>query len=737
MAFIGRSVRRFEDARFLTGQGRYVADIAAPGALHMAVLRSPHAHARIAAMDASAAGAFVLTAASLAEAGIGQLPCTAQIGVPIAKAERPVLAGGMVRHVGEPVAFVFAETAEAARDAAERIVVEYDILPANADALAAFTAPAIHQQAPENRAFLWHKGDLPAVEAGFAAAAFTTRLAITNQRVTCAPIEPRAAIAHPDGTLVCNGQAVHGMRRQIAQCMGLGEGDLHLITPDVGGGFGVKNVPFPEHIGLLHAARILGRPTRWVGEQSEEFSGSAHGRGMHSQAAIALDGEGRILALRVDGVSEMGAYLSPHGPSCATNAAGTAYGGGYAIPAIHVRMQGAYTNTAPLEAYRGAGKPEANHIIEMLLEAAAREHGFDAGALRAKNLVDAHPHTTAMGMTIADGQFPANLAAAEALADREGFTARRAASAAAGKLRGLGLACFMETARGAFGEWAAVRMDAEGRVELALGSHSNGQGHETSFCQIAADHLGLPMEAFSYVQGDTSRVAKGNGHGGARSLHQGGRAMVEAMDALIEKARPLAARLLQAESVVFEAGRFLAPSGATVALTALGPLEAEAEHDSALCTFPHGAQIAEVEIDPETGETSLTRYIACDDYGTLVNPMLTIGQVQGGLAQGIGQALMERIAYDPEGQLISATFMDYTMPRAADLPDLEVHLQPGCPASVNPLGVKGVGQAGAIAAPQVVMAAILDALAPRGVAWIDMPAQPQAVWQALARAASS
>jgi carbon-monoxide dehydrogenase large subunit len=737
MAFIGRSVRRFEDARFLTGQGRYVADMPAEGALHMAVLRSPHAHARIVAIDTAAAGGFVLTAAELAQAGIGHLPCPAQIGVPLAKAERPVLAGRVVRHVGEPVAFVFAETPEGARDVADRIVVDYDPLPANADPLAAFTAATLHPQAPENRAFLWQKGNAPAVEEAFATAAFTTRLAITNQRITCAPIEPRAAIAFPDGRLICNGQAVHGMRRQIAQCMGLAEEDLHLIVPDVGGGFGVKNVPFPEHVGLLHAARLLGRPTRWAGEQSEEFAGSAHGRGMHSQAALALDGEGRVLALCIDGVSEMGAYLSPNGPSCATNAAGTAYGGGYAIPAVHVRMQGAYTNTAPLEAYRGAGKPEANHIIEMLLEAAAREHGFDAGALRAKNLVASHPHTTAMGMSIADGQFPANLAAAEALADRPAFARRRAESAARGKLRGLGLACFMETARGAFGEWAAVRMDAQGRVELALGSHSNGQGHETSFCQIAADHLGLPMEAFSYVQGDTSRVLKGNGHGGARSLHQGGRAMVEAMDALIEKARPLAARLLQAESVVFEAGHFRAPSGATVALTALGPLEAEAEHDSALCTFPHGAQIAEVEIDPDTGETTLTRYIACDDYGTLVNPMLTIGQVQGGLAQGIGQALMERIVYDGDAQLISATFMDYTMPRAGDLPDLDVHLQPGNPASVNPLGVKGAGQAGAIAAPQVVMAAVLDALAPRGIAWIDMPVLPEVVWRRLRAAASS
>ena len=331
------------------------------------------------------------------------------------------------------------------------------------------------------------------------------------------------------------------MRRQIADCMGVAEASLHLVVPDVGGGFGVKNVPFAEHVGLLLAARLLGRPVRWVAEQADDFAASCHGRGLHSQAALALDGEGRFLALQVDALAEMGAYLSAGGPACATNSPGTAFGGGYDIAAIHARVRGVYSNIAPCEAYRGAGKPEANHLTEMLIEAAARQHGFDPGALRARNLIDAHPHVTAMGMTIADGQFPANLAAAEALADRAGFAARRAEARARGKLRGLGLACFMETARGGFGEWARVRLGADGRVELALGTHSNGQGHETCFPQIAADHLGLPLEAFTHVQGDTARIAWGQGHGGARSLHQGGRALVEAMDGLLEKA-PAAGR---------------------------------------------------------------------------------------------------------------------------------------------------------------------------------------------------
>ncbi len=726
MEWTGQPLRRFEDQRFLTGTGRYVADVQVPGALWLAVVRSPHAHARIGRIVAPA-GAVFYTAADFPR----PLPCPANIGVPLALVERPVLAAGVAHHVGQPVAFVVADSPAAARDAAEAIEVEYDALPAVSDAHTALGAgaPPLHAAAPGNLAFNWQKGDAAATDAAFARAAHVTRRAIANQRVTAAPIEPRAAIAWPNGHLLCNGMNAHAMRRQIAQCLDVPPETLRVEVPDVGGGFGVKNVPFPEHIGLLHAARALGRPVRWMAEQSEEFAASCHGRGMHVEASLALDGEGRMLAMRVDGVAEMGAYLAPNGPACPTNAAGTAFGGGYAIPAMHVRMRGAYANTAPIEAYRGAGKPEANFIIETLIEAAAREHGFDAGLLRARNLVDAHPHRTAMGMEIADGDFPRNLAAAEVAADRQGFATRRAASEARRKRRGLGVTCFMETARGAFGEWARVSVLEGGRVELALGTHSNGQGHETSFAQIAADRLGLPPEVFDLVQGDTARTEKGNGHGGARSLHQGGRALVEAIAALLGAARTEAARLLQADpgALRYEAGRFVAPGGAAVALTAM-PLSASAEHDSALCTFPHGGHVAEVELDPETGEITLLRYIACDDYGTLVNPLLTEGQVQGGVAQGIGQALCERIAYDDGGQLLSATFMDYTLPRAADLPALEVQLLEGCPASVNPLGVKGVGQAGAIAAPQAVMAAVMDALGGRAVA---MPATPETVWRAL------
>ncbi|MDW8313600.1 MAG: xanthine dehydrogenase family protein molybdopterin-binding subunit [Rhodovarius sp.] len=734
MSWIGAPLRRFEDRRFLTGEGRFVADVEVPGAAWLAVVRSPHAHARLGAITAPAA-VRLITAADLAAAGIGRLPCPAEIGVPIARAERPVLAQGVVRHVGEPVAFVLADSPAAARDAAEAVAVEYAPLPAVTDPWAALApgAPQLHEQAPGNLAFDWQKGDALAVEQAFARAAHITRLSIANRRVSAAPIEPRAAIALSPTHLLCNGQAVHGMRRQIARCMGIEEAALRIEVPDVGGGFGLKNIPFPEHIGLLFAARLLGRPVRWVSDQAEDFAASCHGRGLHALAELALDAEGRFLALRIAAVAELGAYASPHGPACPTQAAGTAYGGGYAIPAIHVQVRGAYTNTAPIEAYRGAGKPEANFIIEMLVEAAARQCGLDPAALRARNLVAAHPHTTAMGMAIADGAFPRNLAAAEAAADRPGLPARRAESAARGRLRGLGVACYLETARGAFGEWARLTVKPDGRVEIAIGTHSNGQGHETAFAQIAADQLGLPPEAFLLVQGDTARIERGGGHGGARSLHQGGRALVEAAAALIEAGRAEAARLLQADPAAlrYSEGRYLAPSGASLPVASLAGLSASAAHESALCTFPHGAHVAEVEVDPETGEVALLRYLAFDDAGVVVNPLLAAGQIQGGVAQGIGQALMEAIAYDGEGQLLSAGLMDYALPRAADLPDLPVVLLPGCPASVNPLGVKGVGQAGAIAAPQAVMAAVLDALAGLGVTWLDMPATPQRVWEAI------
>ena len=743
----GQSIRRLEDDRFLRGQGRYLSDLAVPASTLCAYfLRSPHAHALLRGVDATAArGApgvhLVLTGADLAAAGIGSLPCGAVLAAekPLVIPPRPSLAQGAVRHVGEAVACIIADTREAAEDAAELIEVDYAPLDGVSEPHAALTqgAPQLHATAPGNLAFLWHKGDGSAVAMAMQGAARVVSASIPNPRVTCAPIEPRAALALVEEgqlTLHCNGQNVHAIRTQACAALGIPEASLRVLAPDVGGGFGVKNVAFPEHVVMLHATRILGRPIRWVSEQAEDFAASAHGRGMYATARLALDAEGHFLALEVDAIAEMGAYLSYFGPHCPTNAAATAMGGCYAIPAIHVTVRGAFSNTAPMEAYRGAGKPEANFIIETLVDAAAKETGRDAQALRARNLIAAHPHRTALGMEIRDGDFAARLAECATLADRAGFAARRAESAARGKLRGFGLTCFLETARGSPGEWARLRASPDGLVELAVGTQSNGQGHETSFPQYIAHLLDIPIETIRYVQADTARVVRGNGHGGARSLHQGGEAMRLAGGALLAHARSVAARLLQSmpEALHYAAGRFALPDGRGLTLAELaaeeGTLEGEVAHTLDLITFPNGAHAAELELDPETGEVTLLSYTAVDDYGTLLNPMLARGQVQGGVAQGIGQALMERIAYDRESaQLLSAGFMDYAMPRAADLPDLRIELREDQPTAANGLGVKGTGQAGCIAAPQAIMAAIRDAVG----ANVAMPATPETIWRAL------
>ncbi|UPY35165.1 molybdopterin cofactor-binding domain-containing protein [Sediminicoccus sp. KRV36] len=744
----GQSIRRLEDDRFLRGQGRYMSDQAAPeGTLQAYFLRSPHAHAALGGIMLDAARAvpgvqLILTGADLRAGGIGSLPC-----LPILEAERPLLipprpalAQGRVRHVGEAVACIIAETREAAEDAAELIEVDYTPLDAVSTTGAALAqgAPQLHAEVPGNLAFVWRRGDAAAVAAAMQAAAHVTTRHIPNQRVTCAPIEPRAALALlEDGqlTLHLNGQNMHAIRGQICAAMGLPPEALHLLAPDVGGGFGVKNVAFGEHVVLLHAARLLRRPIRWVAEMAEDFAASAHGRGMDATARLALDAEGLILALEVDAVSEMGAYLSSNGPYCASHTPATALSGCYDIPAIHFTARGAFSNTAPMEAYRGAGKPEANFIVEMMIEAAAHETGRDPQALRALNMVRAYPHRTALGQQIRDGDFAARLDECAVLADRAGFAARRAESAARGKRRGFGLTCFLETARGAPGEWARLRASSDGLVELAIGTQSNGQGHETSFPQYIAHLLDIPITDIRYVQADTARIERGNGHGGARSLHMGGEAMRQAAGVLLAHGRSVAARLLQCmpDALHYAAGRFGLPDGRGLTLAEIateeGTLEGEVAHSVDLVTFPNGAHAAEIELDPETGEIRLLRYTAVDDYGRLLNPMLARGQVMGGVAQGIGQALMERIAYDPEtAQLLSAGFMDYAMPRAADLPDLRVELREDQPTLANGLGVKGTGQAGCIAAPQAIMAAIRDAVG----ADVAMPATPEAVWRVLA-----
>jgi len=591
-------------------------------------------------------------------------------------------------------------------------------------------------------------------------AAHVVAVEVMNNRVVVVPIEPRAGIARYDAAtdtidLELTGQGLHGIRRQLAEFVFKVPLDrIQLHAPDVGGGFGMKNFLYPEWVLLLWAARRLGRPVRWIADRAEEFVSGAQGRDIAASAKIALDATGRLLALDVAMVANLGAYLSGNGPGASAIAASTAHGGVYDIPLIAVDVRGAFTNTVPVDAYRGAGKPEANYITERAIEAAARVIGRDPADLRRQNLIASFPHKTAMGMAIDSGGFVANLDAAVVRADTKGFEARRAAAKARGRLRGIGVGCFLETSRGAPNEGAEVRFEPDGTVTIALGTESNGQGHETAFAQIASGHLGLPIGAFRYVQADTRRVKSGAGHGGARSMHMGGAALVKAMDAALAKARRLAAHLLQASGndLDYAKGRFtVRGTDRGISLTEL----AASAQDTAnlpdgmapetgmglgehvlnitdVFTFPSGCHVAEVEIDPETGGCQLLRYTAIDDYGRLINPMLTEGQVQGGVAQGIGQAMMEHTVYDPQsGQLLSGSLMDYALPRADDLPSFDIDLIER-PTQANPLGVKGSGQAGCIAAPQTIMAAILDALRPAGVTALDMPATPERIWRALA-----
>jgi carbon-monoxide dehydrogenase large subunit len=747
--YIGRSVRRLEDLRFLTGRGRYVADIASPGALWGHVVRSPHAHALIGRIDVAAAAKHagvhgVFTSADLA--GLGAMPCMAAVS-PLIVPPRFALAVEHVRHVGDPVAFVVADNAEAAREAAERVEIQYEDLPAVVDGRAAIAegAPQLWPQAPHNTAFHIQKGDGAAVAAAMKDAAHIVEIDVMNNRVVVAPIEQRAAIARFDTAtgsfdLELTGQGLHGIRRQLAEFVfRLPPDRIRLHAPDVGGGFGTKNFLYPEWILLLWAARKLGRTVRWEADRAEEFVASAQGRDIAARARLGLAGDGRFLALDIEMVANLGAYLSGNGPGAAAVAASTAHGGVYAIPAIAVDVRGAFTNTVPVDAYRGAGKPEANYITERCIEAAARTLGFDPAALRRQNLIASFPHKTAMGLTIDSGGFVDNLDRAVGRADVRGFEARRAEAKARGRLRGLGIACFLETSRGAPNEGAEVRFETDGGVTVAVGTESNGQGHETAYAQIAADRLGVPLPAVRYVQADTRAVKSGAGHGGARSMHMGGAALVKAIDAALARARATAAHLLQASEgeLVLEAGAFAVRGTErripllSIARESGAALGEHVMNMTDVFTFPSGCHVAEVEIDPETGAASLVRYTAIDDYGRLINPMLTEGQVQGGVAQGIGQALLEHTVYDSEsGQLLSGSLTDYALPRAADLPSFDIALVER-PTAANPLGVKGSGQAGCIAAPQTVMAAILDALRPAGVRAIDMPATPEKIWKAL------
>ncbi len=760
MSFRGQSLRRLEDSRFLTGGARFIEDIDSPGQAWMHVVRSPHAHAAIETIDAAVARAMpgvlgVFTAVDLRD--LGPLPCTVPVAsvAPMIVPPRFALADDTVRHVGDPVAFVVAETRVAARDAAEAVTVDYRVLPSTTDATAALRdAPTVWDQAPGNLSYRFQKGDAAAVRAAMQAAAHVVELELVNNRIVISAMETRGAIGQHDAGgyhLTFSGAGVHALRSLLSDSVfRVPQARMRVSCPDVGGGFGVKNALYPEWVMLLWAARQLARPVKWIGDRSEDFVTTAQGRDNVTRARLALDGDGRFLALDVATVANLGAYLSSGGPGSSTNAPANAMGSGYVIPAIFMDVQGVFTNTVPIDAYRGAGKPEVNYMMERLIDAAVHRHGFDPIDLRRRNLVTEFPYRKALGTVIDCGRFADNIDDVIVVAEHRDFPARRAASRQRGMLRGIGITCFMETARGAPNEGAELRFETDGRVALLVGTQSNGMGHETAYAQIAADLLGLPIETFRYVQADTAEVRAGNGHGGARSMHMGGAALCKAIDTMLAKGGAIAARLLQASpaQVLFANGRFTVRDDAarSIGLQAV----ADAARDPAnlpdgadpgldtyiwnmldIITFPNGCHIAEVEVDPETGAVALQRYTAVDDFGTLINPMLTIGQVQGGVAQGIGQAMLEHTIYDPQsGQMLSGSFMDYALPRADDLPDFDITLT-GVPTSANPLGVKGSGQAGAMAAPQAIICAVLDALAPLGVTHIDMPATPERVWRAI------
>ncbi|MBO0712328.1 MAG: xanthine dehydrogenase family protein [Acetobacteraceae bacterium] len=749
----------------LTGKGTFLANRLPDRCLYAHLVRSPVAHGRIKRIEITAARGLpgivaIFTEADLAAEGIGNLPCITALDAvePIVVPPRPALASGVVRHVGDPVAFIVAHSANAALEAAEAIEIEYDLLPCIVDPAAALAAqaPQIWPEAPGNSAFLYRKGDRDAVGSAMASAAHVIAAELLNNRVVAAPIETRAAIGEYDAStevmhLTLTGQAVHGIRKQLADSVfRVPVNRMRLTVPDVGGGFGMKNCVYPEWVLVLYAARRLGRPVRWVSGRAEDFVSSTQGRDHTSTARLALDASGRFLALDVQAVANMGAYLSSNGPLSSTTASASAMGGVYDIPAIFLEVRGAFTNTPPLDAYRGAGKPEANYIIERLIDLSAKRTGIDAIELRRRNIISSFPHVTAMGMTIDGGRFAKNLDDALAAADLAGLERRRVASRQRGLLRGMGLSCFLETARGAPNEVARVACRSDDTVSICVGTQSNGQGHETAYAQIAADMLGRPLSSFRFLQGDTALLPAGGGHGGARSMHLGGSALVLAIEALIGKGRRIAAHLLQApvDQVEFAGGAFrLAGSDRSIDLSeiaaaardpgnlpeGLSPgLDALETNTSDLYTFPNGCHIAEVEIDPDTGSVHLDRYVLVDDYGALINPMLTLGQVHGGIVQGIGQALMENVVFDPAtGQPLSGTMMDYALPRAVDLPSFSGHLSEAAPTRANRLGVKGSGQAGSMASPQTVMNAVLDALAPLDVTQLDMPATPLAVWQAI------
>ena len=756
---LSQSTRRTEDPRFLTGQGAYVDDTAPAGALHAYVLRSPVAHADITSLDVSEAETMdgvraVLTAESVEAAGVvNNLPTAVaknRDGSRAADPQRPLLARDRVRFVGEGIAMVVAETLQQARDAAEAIEIDFEELDVKMDV--ADGGPTIHPEAPDNVVYDYAKGDEAACDAALAKAARVVDLTVDDNRIICASMEPRGSWAEveDDRLHVCvNGQGVWGMKDQLARSFGIDKSSVRVTNPDVGGGFGMKGMNYPETVLVAHAARELGQPVRWMGDRSEAMLSDNAGRDLICRARLGFDADNRLIAYRMDNVANMGAYNSGYAQHIQSELFSKVMPGCYDVQACFMTSRGIFTNTTQVDAYRGAGRPEAIYVLERAMDFAARELGVDRFELRRKCFIqpDQFPYESAMGETYDVGDFPRVLNRAMREADVAGFDQRREESATHGKLRGLGLCYYIESILGDPSESAEIEFTDDGRVTLYVGTQSNGQGHETVYRQFLSTDLGISPDLIDIVQGDSDRIATGGGTGGSRSVTTQGTANRATTARVIEKFTPFVAGLMDVETVDFEDGGFRA-AGSNTVMTVLEAAAAarEAGETDLLKTretttlpgrsFPNGAHLCEVEIDGDTGHLEVVKYTVVDDFGNLMNPMLAEGQVHGGVVQGIGQAVSEHVVYDETGQLLTASFMDYGMPRAVQVPMIAFHSEP-VPSTANVLGMKGCGEAGTVGAMAAVGNAALDALWDLGLRRVDMPFTPSRVWSMLQQAKGS
>ncbi len=783
-SFIGKPVKRIEDKRFITGQGRYTDDITLPFMTYAYIVRSPYAHAKINSIDTSQAASMqgvvkIFTGKDIADSGINGVPTGWQVnfknGETMREPAHPLLISDKVRHMGDAVAVVIAESREIARDAADLVEVDYDVLDAVVDLQKALApdAPLVHDEYPDNRAYDWEIGDKAKTDEAMSKAAHITKLEFVNQRMIPNAIEPRSAIGHYETaydryTLYTTTQNPHLTRLLMAAfVLGIPEHKVHVISKDVGGGFGSKICHYTEEALVTWASKQISRPVKWTAERSESFMTDAQGRDHYTQGEMGFDAEGNIVGLRVNTLANMGAYLSTFAPAVPTYLHGTLFQGVYTTPAIHLDVTAVFTHSTVVDAYRGAGRPEATYLIERLIDTAAHEMNMDPAELRLKNLIPPfdgvdHPgYQTQVALQYDSGNYEGVLRRALEMVDYESFREEQAQAREEGRLLGIGISTYIEAcgiapsavvgslgARAGLYESAHVRVQPTGKVSVYTGAHSHGQGHETTFAQVVADKFGIPIEDVEIVHGDTESVAFGMGTYGSRSLAVGGSAIMKSIEKVIEKGAKIAAHKLEAnvDDVEFTEGKWTVKGTdksigfGDVALTAYVPhdypsglepgMDFSSFYDPTNFTYPFGAHICVVEVDPDTGKVEVKRFVACDDVGNVINPMIVDGQIHGGVTQGIGQALLEGAVYDETGQLINGSYLDYTMPRADDLPMFEVD-RTVTPCPHNPLGVKGAGEAGTIGSTPAVVNAVIDALSPYGVKDIQMPLTPERVWKAM------